>query len=292
MRTRIVALLLLVCPASLLAAPPPATHLDGFYLWQYVSGAREYFGKAYETLQQKDSVLRIYRLGGHSYMVFESPKEQFKAYVESLQITGYPSKMLPFRGLTLGDPKAKVEKVLGPPSAKKRVKGSSNMLYYYDPANFSLEFDRHDRLYSIKLWADKKLFDVKDVGPGPWIHFRDAVLAKNMPAMLRMLRPDAEIYKDGKTLSPHGRFADFLKHPDQAFVDALIGKTRSVRAALQESQPTGEMRMIMGVGVGQVYKFYKGTIVREVVLFPYNGEYRLYEISFRDPGGKKVQTTK
>jgi hypothetical protein len=99
--------------------------------------------------------------------------------------------------------------------------------------------------------------------------------------------PGAEIYMDGKTLSPRGRAVDFFQHPDKAYLNALIGKTHSVRAAFKESEPTGEARIIMGMGVGQVYKFYKGTIVAEIVLFPYNGDYRIYEISFREKGDDK-----
>jgi hypothetical protein len=279
---------LLFWPPALVLAAKPQTDLNGFRLWQYVSGAGEFFGKPFKTVDQGESTLRAYRAGDHSYMVFEtSNKKEIKEYVESLQISGCPAKMVPFQGLSLGDPKAKVYKVLGKPSKTKTSQDGHYTVAYYDPANYSVEFDDQDRLYSIKLWAYKKLFNTEHVDFTSWNHFRKAVMAKDVPAMLELFRPDAEIYINGKTLSPHGRAVDFFKHPDKAYLNALIGKTRSVRAAFKESEPTGEARLKMGMGVGQVYKFYKGTIVAEIVLFPYDGDYRIYEISFREKGDDK-----
>jgi hypothetical protein len=284
---------LLFWPPALVLAAKPQTDLNGFRLWQYVSGAEEYFGKPFKTVDRGESTLRAYRAGQHSYMVFEtSDKKEIKEYVESLQISGYPAKMVPFQGLTLGDPKAKVDKVLGSPSETKKSQDGHYTINYYDPANYSIEFDEQNRLYSIKLWAYKRLFNTEHVDFASWNRFRKAVLAKDVPAILALFRPDAEIYINGKTLSPHGRVTDFFQHPDKAYINALIGKTRSVRAAFRESEPSGEMRITENIGVGQVFKFYKGTIVAEIVLFPYNGNYRIYEISFREEGEKDIQAAR
>jgi len=294
MRLRILILFFLCSPALVQAAPSRQTQLNGFYLWQYANSAKDVFGKPFKTLDNQNSTLMAYSVSDHSYMVFESPKRKFIEYITSLQITGYPTKMVPFEGLTLGDSREKVDRLLGPPKRSKKEKGTPYTLCFYDPANYSLEFDQHNRLYSIRLWADKELLDARPDAnvPDPWVQFREAVLAKNVPAILKMLRPDIEIYKESNTLTAHGRFADFLMHPDKAFIETLIGDKRSVRAALKQSQASEELRLIQGVGVGLVYKFYKGSIVSEIVFFPYNGQNRVYEISFQDKGAKQGVTAK
>lgn len=258
--------------------------LNGFRLWQYIEGVEKYYGKPDKTYDQGDTLLSVYQLNKHSYMVFANSKEKFKPYVSSMQITGYPTKMLPFKGLTLGDSRAKVEKALGKPSETKSIEGGKFIVNYYDPANYSTEYDKHDRLYSIKLYVTNEFMKTGSLGDSQWNRFKEAVLKKDIAGIMETLRPDAEIFIGGDTLTHHGRYYDFAKKPDKEFIDALIGPGRSVRTALRKSEATGEMRLAENIGIGQVFKFYDSRILREIVLFPYNGEYRVYEIAFRKKG--------
>jgi ABC-type proline/glycine betaine transport system ATPase subunit len=91
-----------------------------------------------------------------------------------------------------------------------------------------------------------------------------------------------EIYKKGKVLSINQRFADFVDKPDNEFIDAFLGEKDSVLKELAETEPEGEFRLHEKVGVGEVYKFYKGKILKEIVFYPYNGMSRVYEIEFRE----------
>ena len=124
--------------------------------------------------------------------------------------------------------------------------------------------------------------EAKDYEFKNWQLFKMAVLKKDVPAIMATLRPDAEIFKGGDALTHQGRYLEFMNKPDKKFLEALIGPKNSVRTALKETEPDGEMRLVMGMGVGQVFKFYKSDVLREIVLFPYGGEYRVYEIAFKD----------
>ena len=262
------------------------TDLNGFRLWQYVTGAESHLGKPFKTIEQPDRKLQAFQVSEKSYMVFSNPKEKQKHYISSIQITGYPTKMIPFKGLTLGDSKAKVEKALGKPVTTKKIYDGKFTVNYYDPANYSTEYDEHNKLYSIKLHVTKEFMEAKDYEFKNWQQFKKAVLKKDIPAIMATLRPDAEIFKGGDALTHQGRYLEFMNKPDKKFVEALIGPKNSVRTALKESEPEGEMRLVMGMGVGQVFKFYKSDVLREIVLFPYSGEYRVYEIAFRAKGEK------
>ncbi|MGR8932502.1 MAG: hypothetical protein ACU836_17910 [Gammaproteobacteria bacterium] len=279
------ALVLSVLPSIALASPFE-TDLNGFRLWQYVSGAESHLGKPFKTIEQPDRILQAFKITENSYMVFANPKEEFKHYVSSIQISGYPTKMFPFKGLTLGDSKAKVEKALGKPSETKTIYDGKFIVNYYKLANYSTEYDEHGKLYSIKLHVTNEFMKAEDYEFKSWQRFKKAVLEKDVPAIIETLRPDAEIFQGGDTLSHHGRYLEFRTRPDAKFVDALIGSGNSVRTALTQTEPEGEMRVAMGLGVGQVFKFYKSDVLREIVLFPYNGEYRVYEIAFRARGEK------
>jgi hypothetical protein len=97
-----------------------------------------------------------------------------------------------------------------------------------------------------------------------------------------MLRPDVEIYKSGKVLSINQKYSAFVEHPDKDFITALVSDNDSVLKELTETEPEAELRIHEKVGVGEVYKFYKGKILKEIVFFPYNGMNRVYEIKFKE----------
>jgi len=262
------------------------TDLNGFRLWQYISGAESHLGKPFKTIEEPDRTQQAFKVSENSYMVFSNSKEKHKHYVASIQISGYPTKMIPFKGLTLGDSKAKVEKTLGKPGSTKKIYDGKFTINYYDPANYSTEYDEHGKLYSIKLHVTNEFMEAKDYEFKSWQKFKKAVLKKDVPAIMATLRPDAEIFKGGETLTHQGRYLEFMNKPDKKFVEALIGAKNSVRTVLKESEPDGEMRLVMGMGIGQVFKFYKSDVLREIVLFPYSGDYRVYEVAFRAKGEK------
>lgn len=158
---------------------------------------------------------------------------------------------------------------------------------FYDKANYSTEIDSGGRLYSIKLYVTSEFMNKVDDDFDQWAAFKKAVLAKDMKAILELVRPDVEIFRDGDVLSIKKRYNDFSAKPDDGFVKALIGEHNSVLEEIVKTKPEEEMRLSEDVGVGRVYKFYKGKILKEIVFFPYNGKYRVYEIAFREKEEEK-----
>lgn len=287
---RLLILLVLLLPCTAVAQEF-ATDLNGFRLWQYKEAAQAYFGKPFQTQKNDEYSIEAYQVTDRSYMVIEH-WEKYPDNVYSIQITRYPTKMLPFKGLVLGDPARKVEEALGKPSRTKKLEKPPVTINYYDKANFSTEIDSDGRLYSIKLHVTGEFMNDADDNFDQWAAFKKAVLTKDMKAILEWVRPDVEISRDGDVLSIKKRYEDFRAKPDDGFVKALIGERNSVLEELGKTEPEEEMRIAENVGVGRVYKFKKGKILKEIVFFPYNGKYRVYEIAFRGKEDKKKSKTK
>ena len=114
-----------------------------------------------------------------------------------------------------------------------------------------------------------------------WEAFKRAVLNKDVDAIFQWLRPDVEISRHGKSMSIDKRFVDFKSAPNKEFIEALIGEKRSVRSQIQTAEPKVEMRLMLDMGVGFVHKFYKDKVLAEIAFFPYNGQYRVYEVNFK-----------
>jgi hypothetical protein len=64
-------------------------------------------------------------------MVFER-KQKKPDNIFSIQITGYPTIMKPFKGLVLGDPETIVAGILGRPNRTKSLKEPPVTANYYD----------------------------------------------------------------------------------------------------------------------------------------------------------------
>lgn len=278
---RLIMTLLLLSGISFCQANEMSVDLNGFRLWQYRSAAENYFGKPFQKMQQGDFALEAHQVSKSSYMVFEYWK-QFPENAISIQITGYPTRMAPFNGLTLGDSEEKVISVLGNPVDRKQILDPPVTVCHYAKGNYTTEIDQQGRLYSIKINLEKEMMNEADTSFEYWAAFRRAVQDKDVEAIFQWLRPDVEISRKGKTISIDKRFVDFKSAPGKEFLNALIGKNNSVRSQLQLSEPEVEMRLMMEMGMGFVHKFYKDKVLAEIVFFPYNGQYRVYEITFRD----------
>lgn len=278
---RLIMTLLLMSGISFCQANELPVDLNGFRLWQYRSAAENYFGKPFQKIQQGDSAIEAHQVSKDSYMVFEYWKK-FPENAISIQITGYPSKMTLFKGLALGDSESKVTSVLGNPVDRKQISDPPVTVFHYDKANYTTEIDQQGRLYSIKINLTKEMMNDADTKSEYWVAFKRAVLNKDIDAIFQWLRPDVEISRLGKSMSMDKRYIDFKSAPNKEFIEALIGEKNSVRSQLQVAEPEVEMRLMLEMGVGFVHKFYKDKVLAEIVFFPYNGQYRVYEVNFRD----------
>jgi len=282
---RFLMLLIILYPLQL-SADEMVTDLNGFRLQQLKTAVENSLGKPAETSEKEDINGEMYRIDEDSYMVFTYSKKR-PLNIQSIQITGYTKKTIPFQGLVLGDSIEKIERVLGKPTSIEKTELPNVSALKYKGCNYIIEVDDKGRLYTIKLFTTDELMTKTQHADTEWEEFKFAVNSKDFKRICEMLRPDVEIYKDKKILSINQRYIDFIANPDKQFLSALLGAKNSVRTELALSKPEQKFRVIPNFGLGMVYKFYKGKILEEIVFFPYNGKYRIYEIAFRkkrEPG--------
>jgi hypothetical protein len=202
--------------------------------------------------------------------------------IATIQLTGRTANTIPFKGLLLGSPKDEVIRALGAPDKIEEEDNPKLTKLSYSHRNYSVELDPEGRLYSILLstTADVVAAPTND-GQSEWQNFKDAVASGRFDLVAEILKPDVEIYIDGNVLQIDRKFSDFKINPSADFKAALFADERSVRREIMQTGPDQEFRVTEKLGVGFVCKFPKGKILKEVVFFPYNGKYRVFEIAFR-----------
>lgn len=275
-------LALIVCSLCAHGALASDTEIDlnGFRLQQLKPAIVAALGKPFREFDADDFRVEAHQIDEAAYMVFEYYKET-PNHVYSIQLTGSTTRALPFKGLSLGDPSSKVNSVLGKPSQVAQIEAPRVTKLSYEGRNYSVEIDDKEFLYSVRIYATRDLMSAHDEPNGNWQQFKSAVAKRDLKTLIEFLRPDVEIYKDGKVISIAGRFGDFLANPDDQIVEALIAENGSVREALSQEEPEMEWRLILKFGAGSVYKFRRSTILKEIVFFPYAGRLRVYEIAFK-----------
>lgn len=255
--------------------------LNGFRLQQLVSVVEPALGRPFKTIDEGDLVANAYAIDQEAYMVVGHLKK-FPHNISIIQLTGATAKALPFKGLRLGDPGSKVVEVLGKPDNVKEIQSPKVTKLSYEGRNYTVELDERDRLYSIQVFTTSDLMNKTDGSESEWADFKAAILSKNIAALIEMMKPDVEIYRRGKTLSIMAPYSAFAAKPDTEFVSALVGPTNSVLQQIRQAEPMKELRLTEKVGMGVVYKFPSGKILKEIAFFPFNGRYRVYEIAFRE----------
>lgn len=277
---------LLVCVvaviySSLLMAGENEIELNGFRLQQFVSVVEPALGPSFRIIDVGDFVAKAYQIDDNAYMVISYNKKH-PNNISTLQLTGATNKARPFRGLLLGDAEEKVVRTLGKPDQTTKIEVPNVTKYSYEDRNYSVELDEQGRLFSIQIATTLDLMSKSATESAVWPEFKAAVMSKDFERILDMLRPDVEMYKSGRVLSINARYDDFRQSPDKDFLDALIGEKDSVLQEIAILEPEQELRLVLNFGIGQVFKFRSGKVLKEIVFFPYNGKYRVYEVAFRD----------
>jgi plasmid maintenance system killer protein len=268
---------LLSCP---LYAWANQFQLNGFWLHQYKKAVTASLGKPFQAGKTANSTWEAYTLSNNSHMIFEFLKDN-PNFIYSIQITGDAAEMVPFMGLKLGDDKSQLFATLGRPDEIKRIESHNVDLYEYKDKNFSFEINDQGKIYSVRITEYRELFKSAPSGFSYWKDFKRTILNKDFKGLAEFFRPDAEIYINDEVLDIDRSFRSFFSRPAGKFYNALLGGEGSVFSELQGVEPQAELRITLSSGVGHVYKFYTGTILEEIIFFPYGGKYRIYEIKFR-----------
>lgn len=260
------------------------SELNGWRLQQFHIIVSTELGEPFA--ERENSAARAYRLGKDAYMVFRQDPVSFNN-IGSIQLTGTSADALPFKGLSLGDPQQLVLERLGKPSEQTDVPEAGTTRWSYEGKNYSVEVDRQGRLYSILIYSSQAFLSADESPEECWSVFRDAILSGDRDRLLSVLRPDVEIYRQKQTLDIRRRYADFSESPDPEFLAAFFSPATGVAGQLVRHTPDMEVRTMEKLGMGLVYKFPKESLLREIVMLPYDGRFRVYEVAFRELNGGK-----
>lgn len=267
--------------------PPSQRELNGFVLHQYKESVAANMGEFIKEVGRDDGWIdRAYWLDENhtSYMVFGFPESELRC--ESIQITGLPdTPMLPFLGFVLGDRRDSVTAVLGRPSQIKHFDDVDVDLYSYEGRNYTLEFDSHDRLYSIRIMGQTGF-------PTPSIAdtsirlegIRSILRSQDPRQILELLSGDIEIFfsKSDSLLTFRQNARAEIVDTESSISKVLYSGESSVSHLLTDStisQAEQNLRLLENKGAGIVYKFTPSTGLEEIVLFRDTGKFRIWEIT-------------
>jgi hypothetical protein len=253
--------------------------LNNFYLWQNRDAIINTYGLPGATGLKENSHWESYQLEKNCDMYFEV-LDTMPSYIYSIQITGFTRNMTPFAGIKLGDSEKKIISIFGDPD-KILQKPGNKYLCLYDNKNYSfLMYEK--KLYSIKIGCYQDLFD-NNFEVDSWKEIKKCILSKNANHLIDYLRPDFEIYYYGEIFQAFNKpFGLFKLEKKDIIYKLLFGDTKSVykQILLDHDNEDEVFRLIKGVGLGEVIKFSNNKIVDEIVLMPYDGMLKVYEIRF------------
>lgn len=253
--------------------------LNGFFLHQYANVATNELGQPYNSGKTDKSAWKAYDVQGNAYIAIEILNSE-KHYIYSIQLTGNNIEMEPFLGLVLGDDKSKVLEKLGNPTGISHIGDSGAEHLEYRNNNFSIEISPKGKLWSIRIHTFQDMFANPSDESNHWAGFERALKDKNFKELTNYFRPDIEIYKNNEIYDIKKSFKNFQENPSNFFLSLLFADSDSVLSEVLLHKPESELRLVTDFGVGRVYKFYKSKILKEIVFFPFNGKYKIYEIRF------------
>lgn len=257
------------------------SELNGWRLLQFTETVDKTLGQPFTTRDDPPYRNRAYRVGEDAYMVFGIHDEQSQV-IDSLQLTGTAAAdMLAFKGLKLGDDRSKVIAALGEPTSITEIDDPKVSRLNYRDSNYTVELDDKRRLYSIRIDLHHDFMKPHDNTEQDWAALVAAVRSRNTEKLLETLRPDMEIYRGGEVLAIRLRYSDFAAAPDPAILDAFFSASSGVLHYLDTCEYEAHVRVSEHVGVGLAYKFDPECPLAEIALFPYAGQYRVYEVAFR-----------
>jgi len=267
------------------AQSPSQRELNGFVIGQHRDALKEAFGKPYEERKTDDGwvyLTYILREKPFVYMIFKFPSNDLDHFI-SVQIAGDGSApMAPFAGVSLGASADEVTRKIGRPSKTERLTDPPVEVWRYENRNYSFEFDKDKKLVSIQIFGFDG-FAEPPTGPlpPPWNDVQTRLKSTDLDSMMATFSPDAEIYQANELFWIDNSMRKVLSDPKSLFRRglALVAKALQHELARQPADVNG--RLMMGIGVGAVYKFPAGAPVKEIVLLPQAGEWRVWEIKLR-----------
>lgn len=261
--------------------------LTGFILGQYRKAVHTQLGPPIQRIDTDDGWIYEFhalRPDTSVYALFKY-SESDTSRIYSIQLNGHEyNAMHSFNGLRLGADQREVDRLFGMYTKTDTLDNPNVVIRFYANTNYSFELDENGKLYGIQISGD--ILSNEPLQPVPDIKgFRDAIRSKNIDSLLVHLSPDVELYHKNKVITYQGAARDEFAREDSELLKYLLGAKESVWFAFEKERttPTPELRLFTEKKLTTtVYKFYKSKVLEEVVFLPHAGQWKVYEIKFRN----------
>jgi hypothetical protein len=268
------------------AQSPSQRELNGFVIGQHRDALKEAFGEPYEERKTDDGwvyLIYLLREKPFAYMTFKFPSNDLNHFI-SVQIAGDGSTpMAPFVGVRLGASADEVKRKIGRPSKTQRLADPPVEVWKYEKRNYSFEFDAGKKLVSIQIFGLDGFADLPDWSkPIPWNDLQTRLRSTDLDSLMTTFSPDAEIYQASELFWIDNSMRKVLSDPKSLFRRGLALAVTALQHELAREPAEINARMMLGIGrMGAVYKFPEGAPVKEIVLLPQAGEWRVWEVKLR-----------
>lgn len=259
--------------------------LAGFLLRQNRSAIEAELGASFAQTPDSDNwVGNAYSIekGKDTYLVaFYGVKDRaLKMELTGSDYTGPTG----FLGLRLGDDAEVAAKVLGKADSVIHEVDTNVDLWQYKDANYSVEIDHRNKLYSIQVVDDAETSPERIAGSAEVYKFSKAWLAKDIDAVMAMSSVEIECTDGISFVAQVGWARRVLEDASSGLHGCLDRAMNAVAALGPEMKGTVEEIRVWPNSneAGPVVKFPESSPLKEIVLTKETREWRIYEVTFRE----------
>jgi hypothetical protein len=263
--------------------------LCGFLLRQSPKAFSSALGAPFQEVKTDDGrVARAYHLPGSkgSYLVAyfsAKPGDYAHDHATEMELTGDDfTGTTGFFGLKLGDSAERVKAALGAPTEIRHEDDTDLDLWNYKESNYTLEFTKAQRLYSIQI-IDEQGASVPGFAGGPEVRrFGMAIQNADIDKIMEMSSGEIECTRKQAFGIQNGVARIQLADPKSDVSQCLKAAAEEILTFGPEMKGTDDqIRLWEGHSPGTVTKFPAISRLKEVVFDQEAGAFRVYEVTFR-----------
>jgi hypothetical protein len=261
---------------------PLAHELFGFMLRQNRTAIEQSLGKPFAEQKGSDGWI------GYAYHVPAAEKSYLVAFYDEQRVTRVELTGTDYRGTTgffglrLGDSSDKALSVLGKPSDVSHEDDVDVDLWEYRDANYSLEFTKDHKLYSIQVVDEPSRHPQGFSGSAEVRSFAEALHSHDIDTLMQMSSGEIEC-SDGEASGLENGAARAVLADDRSSISSCLRRAADVVLALggEMMGVEDEIRIWTKHNPGVVTKFPADCPLKEVVFVQETGAWRVYELTFR-----------
>lgn len=263
--------------------------LCGFLLRQSPAAFSSALGLPFQEVKvDGDRVARAYHLPGStsSYLVAyfsAKPGDYAHDHATEMELTGDDfTGTTGFFGLKLGDSAEEVKAALGAPTEVQHEDDADLDLWNYKEKNYTLEFTKAQKLYSIQI-IDEQGAGVPGFAGGSEVRrFGMAIQNADIDEIMEMSSGEIECTRKQAFGIQTGAARIQLADPKSKVAQCLKAAAEEILAFGPEMKGTeDQIRLWEGHSPGTVTKFPANSRLKEIVFDQEAGAFRVYEVTFR-----------